>query len=297
MPSGRHIDALPWSFLHIGADAGLARWQRDRSMPGGNAAVLQLPARLRRFLRPMVRASKVLEAMRDLPVTDSRTLLGEAPVLVLAPHPDDESLGCGGLIAGHNARGHDAHVMILTDGAASHPHSLEYPAARLAALRMREARAAIVALGLPVDRIDFLGLPDGRAPLSGKRLADAAACVAAHALSRRVRTICTTLPHDPHHDHRAAYRLGQLVARAIGARLLLYPVWTWTVPPTGWLPDTPVVQGARLDITRHLEAKRRAIACHRSQITDLIRDDPCGFRMSPEFLAIFDWPFEVFVDG
>ena len=271
--------------------------ERDQLMPGGNAAVLHVPACVGRFLQPMVRASTVLEAMRDLPVTDSRTLLGEAPVLVLAPHPDDESLGCGGLIAGHHADGHDAHVMVLTDGAASHPRSREYPPARLAALRKQEARAAIVALGLPVDRIDFLELPDGRSPLNGKHLRDAATRVAAHALSHRVRTICTTLPHDPHHDHRAAYRLGQLVARTIGARLLLYPVWTWTLPPTAWLPDTPAVHGARLDITGHLAAKRRAIACHRSQITDLIRDDPTGFRMSPEFLAIFDWPFEVFVDA
>ena len=235
--------------------------------------------------------------MRDLPVTDSHTLLGEAPVLVLAPHPDDESLGCGGLIAEHHSRGHDAHVMVLTDGAASHPRSRDYPPTQLAALRMQEARAAIGALGLPVDRIDFLGLPDGRAPLNGKHLHDAADRVAAHAVSRHVRTICTTLPHDPHHDHRAAYRLGQRVARAIQARLLLYPVWTWTLPSTALLPATPAVHGARVDITRHLAAKRRAIACHRSQITDLIQDDPTGFRMSPEFLAIFDWPFEVFVDA
>jgi LmbE family N-acetylglucosaminyl deacetylase len=267
-----------------------------KPMPGGNAAVLHLPARLRRFVQPMVRASAVLEALRELPVADARSVLGEAPVLILAPHPDDESLGCGGLMAEHHARGHDVHVMVLTDGAGSHPRSREYPAARLTSVRMLEARAAIAALGLPADRIDFLGLPDGRAPLSGRRLKDAVSRIAAHARARGVRTICTTWPHDPHHDHLAAYRLGQLAAREVGARLLLYPVWTWTLPPTAWVSDMPV-RGARLDITPHLAAKRRAIACHRSQITDLIRDDPTGFRMSPEFLAIFDWPFEVFVDA
>jgi len=258
--------------------------------------MLHLPARLRRYLRPMVRAGAVLDALRDLPVADSGTVLGAEPVLVLAPHPDDESLGCGGLMAEHYARGHDVHVMVLTDGAGSHPRSREYPPARLVALRMAEARAAIAALGLPEDRIDFLGLPDGHAPLNGRRLKEAASRVAAHAISRGVRTICTTSPHDPHRDHRAAYRLGQLVAREVGARLLLYPVWTWTLPPTAWVSKMRV-RGARLDIARHVTAKRRSIACHRSQITDLIRDDPTGFRMSPEFLAIFDWPFEVFVDA
>jgi len=81
----------------------------------------------------------------------------------------------------------------------------------------------------------------------------------------------------------------------VGARLLGYPVWTWSLPPTGWLPDAPL-RGARLDITRHLAAKRSAIACHRSQLTDLIQDDPSGFRLSPAFMAIFEWPFEVFIN-
>jgi LmbE family N-acetylglucosaminyl deacetylase len=141
--------------------------------------MLHLPARIRRYLQPMVRVSTVLQALRDLPVEDSRAVLGEEPLLVLAPHPDDESLCCGGLIAEHHARGHDVHVMVLTDGTGSHPHSREYPPARLAALRMQEAREAISALGLPEDRIEFLGLRDGHAPLSGKELNDAAARVAA----------------------------------------------------------------------------------------------------------------------
>jgi hypothetical protein len=57
------------------------------------------------------------------------------------------------------------------------------------------------------------------------------------------------------------------------------------------------VQGWRLDTTRHLPAKRRAIAAHRSQTTDLIDDDPNGFRLPDEFLALFTRPFEVFLSG
>jgi LmbE family N-acetylglucosaminyl deacetylase len=154
--------------------------------------MLRLPARFRRFLQPMVRVSTVLEALRDLPVADPRTIVGEQSLLVLAPHPDDESLGCGGLIAEHHARGHDVHVMVLTDGTGSHPRSREYPATRLASLRMEEARAAMVALGLPEDRIDFLGLPDGHVSLNGRPFNDAAARIARYARSHDVRAICTT---------------------------------------------------------------------------------------------------------
>jgi LmbE family N-acetylglucosaminyl deacetylase len=244
----------------------------------------------------MVRAGTVLEGLRDLPVVDLPTLVGEQPVLVLAPHPDDESLGCGGLIAECRTRGRDVYIVVLTDGSGSHPRSQEFAGKRLTTLRMEEGRAAIRVLGLLDDRITFLDLRDGQAPVKGKVFNDVVARIAEHGRERRVGTICTTWQHDPHHDHYAAFRIGQEVAWKIGARLLCYPVWGWTIPVDAWLPATPV-RGARLDITRHLTVKQHAIACYRSQITDLIRDDPTGFRLSPEVLSIFDWSFEVFSEA
>ncbi len=229
--------------------------------------MLHIPGGLRRYVQPVARAGAVLDALRDLPVTTPQALLGERPILVLAPHPDDESLGCGGLIAECQASGRPVYVLVLTDGAGSHPRSREYPAERLVSLRADEARAAVASLGLPEDRIDFLGLPDGHAPLRGSQLQVVAQRIAAHARAREVGTICTTWPHDPHRDHRAAYRLGARVAREIGAKLLCYPVWGWTVPPMAWLPAIPI-SGARLDIATYLAVKRRAIACHRSQMTE-----------------------------
>jgi len=114
--------------------------------------------RLRRYLRPMVRAGDVLDALRNLPLTDCRTLLRECPVLVLSPHPDDESLGCGGLFAACHEHGLPAYAAFVTDGAASHLHSREYPPARLAASRETEARSALLTLDLAEDRIEFLRL-------------------------------------------------------------------------------------------------------------------------------------------
>jgi LmbE family N-acetylglucosaminyl deacetylase len=258
--------------------------------------MLRVPGRLRRFLQPMVPAESVLRAFRELPLADFDTLLGEGPVLVLAPHPDDESLGCGGLLAACRERGRPAYVLVLTDGAGSHPGSRQYPPEKLVALRQAEATEAAAALGLDAAHIGFLGLPDGQAPHRGKRFDAAVEQVAAHARARQIGTICTTWAHDPHPDHHATYRIGRRVAERIGAKLLCYPVWGWTIPPQAWLPAAPV-RGARLDIAGHLPAKRRAIACHRSQLTDLIHDDPTGFRLSPEVLALFDRPFEVFSEA
>lgn len=257
--------------------------------------MLRLPGRLRHLLQPMVRADSILQALSNLPQTDCRNLVRDRPVLVLAPHPDDESLGCGGLLAACRDHGVHAHVIVLTDGAGSHPRSRQYPPTKLAALRENEARAAVRALGLGDDQIAFLGLPDGKAPIVGRRFADAVARVAEFACAREIGTICTTWAHDPHPDHQAANLIGQQVAQDTGARLLCYPVWGWTVPPHAWLPAMQV-RGSRLNIADYLPAKRRAIACHRSQYTDLIRDDPDAFRLSKEVLALFDRPFEVFCE-
>jgi len=257
--------------------------------------MLHIPARLRRFVSPMMQAGPVLETLRNLPLRSSTDLFGSAPLLVLAPHPDDESLGCGGLIADCQARGQAVHVLVLTDGSGSHPNSRAWPPARLVALRAEETRAAVAALGLAEDRVGFLGLPDARAPLRGAPLRATAQRVAEHARARGIGTICTSWPGDPHTDHVAAYRAAALAAPMIGARLFCYPVWGWTLPAHAWVPPTPS-RGANIDITPYVAAKRRAIACHRSQYSDLIDDDPDAFKMSPEFVAHFARPSEVFID-
>jgi LmbE family N-acetylglucosaminyl deacetylase len=255
-----------------------------------------LPSRLMRHFAPMVQAPKIIGQFYELPFVDPSVLVGKGGVLVLAPHPDDESIGCGGLIAAGSERGVDIHVMVITDGSASHPKSREFPKPRLVSLRESEVRAAMVELGLPDSRIAFLQLPDGNAPRRGRRLAAAAARIAEYARTRGITTIATTWAHDPHPDHEAAYLLGCAAARSIEARLLCYPVWAWTLTDHAWLPAKPI-RGVRIDITRHRAAKHRAIACHRSQFSDLIQDDPTAFRLTQEQLTAFDKPFEVFIEA
>jgi LmbE family N-acetylglucosaminyl deacetylase len=241
-------------------------------------------------------AQDVLARMAALPFAGLDDILAPGPALLLAPHPDDETLGCGGLIAESCALGRELHVLIVTDGTGSHAGSRAWPAERLRALREREALQAVGELGLPADRIAFLGLRDTEAPHDGTALDEVVARIAAHATERGARTILATWRHDPHGDHAAVSRMGAAVARATRARLLEYPVWGWTLPPDQALDDAPV-RGWRLDVTRHLPTKRRAIAAHRSQTTDLIDDDPNGFRLPDEFLALFTRPFEVFLSN
>lgn len=238
--------------------------------------------------------SDVLAAMSGLPLAPLDAILPPGPALVLAPHPDDETLGCGGLIAEACTQGRDIHVLVVTDGTGSHAGSRAWPAPRLRALREGEIREAARRLGLGQDHISFLGLRDTQAPHDGPAFENAVAAVASHAAARGVAAILATWLHDPHADHVATARIAREAAPRTGARLVSYPVWGWTLPPGQMLPDAPI-RGWRLAIARHLPAKRRAIAAHRSQTTDLIDDDPNGFRLTDEFLALFIRPFEVFL--
>ncbi|CAH2599104.1 PIG-L family deacetylase [Rhodovastum atsumiense] len=218
---------------------------------------------------------------------------GTAPVLVLAPHPDDETLGCGGLIATLRARGQRVHVAVLTDGSGSHPDSRRFPPARLARLRAREVTAALQVLGVRAEDISFLGCLDGAVPRAGPAFRGIAATLLALLRVSGARTLLTTWIHDPHPDHQAAAKLAWLACRDAGARLAWFPIWGWRLDSAA-IPG-PAPRGVRLDIGAHLPAKRRAIAAHASQTSALIADDPRGLRLPPDVVALFETPWETFI--
>ena len=168
-------------------------------------------------------------AESDLPLVDDLApLLGDqGGALVLAPHPDDESLGCGGLLAACAAAGRAARVLVISDGTGSHPRSQAWPPAKLAALRQEETRAAIGLLGLDPDHdIGFLGLADTAVPTEGPSFEAAVQGVLDFAGRQPVSLFCTW-QHDPHRDHAASFAIAVAAARALpqGTRLFAYPVW------------------------------------------------------------------------
>jgi len=238
----------------------------------------------------MTTASHVLFAMRQLPCVDLDTLLGLERPLILAPHPDDESLGCGGLIAACCQRGRPPFVVILTDGAASHPGSSAYPPDRLRALRAQETRRAVARLGLAPDDLAFFSYPDTALPSSP----EVSARVARLAQEQACSVMFAPWLHDPHCDHESAAIIARDAAHLAGCRLLSYPVWGWLLPPDQQIPVN-TVSGYKLPIPAHLQIKQSAVAAHASQYTGLIDDSPNGFRLPRELLAVFEQPYEVFL--
>jgi LmbE family N-acetylglucosaminyl deacetylase len=242
-----------------------------------------------------VTAGDCHRAWRELPEGSLNDIIGGGTCLILAPHPDDESLGCGGLIAACVAAGRSPLVAILTDGAGSHSNSRAFPPARLRARRAQEARDAVGVLGLREDRLVFLDQPDAAAPVDGPGFEGVVATLLA-LIGKEPDCSAIVVPwrYDPHCDHEAAALLGAAVVSVTGVKHVAYPVWGWTLAADAVIPET-VIDGFRLDISRFLAAKRVAIQAHESQYGDLITDDPDGFRLPAGLLSVFEVPFETFV--
>jgi len=246
----------------------------------------------------VVKASAFLRAAEALPLASVAEIVGPGPLLVLAPHPDDESIGCGGLIAAAVAACIAVRIAVLSDGAASHPGVAR---ATMAALRAAEAREAARRLGVAADAVAFLDLPDGALPDAGPARAEAVAALLA--FCDQPGTVVATWRHDPHCDHTATWAVATALLRERPrARLLAYPVWGWAYayPIAGFdVPNEPELGGApegwRLPIAELLPTKQRAIHAHRSQLEGAIMG---GFRLPDEMLRLASRPFEVFLkDG
>ncbi|WP_219904545.1 PIG-L deacetylase family protein [Stenomitos frigidus] len=232
-----------------------------------------------------------------LPLRSVQTITGS--VLVVAPHPDDETLGCGGAIALLRTLGYPVQILVMSDGTMSHPRSLKYPTPRLQALREAETLEAMSILGVSEAAVTFLRLQDGSIPTStspGRQEVVARCRTWLEPL--QPATIFLPWRADPHPDHRATWTLMRAALADFNEapRMIEYPIWDWDPEQQGALANFTQVMGWRLDIRSMLETKQAAIAAYRSQTTNLIDDDPDGFQLTPEMLANFARPWEVYLE-
>jgi LmbE family N-acetylglucosaminyl deacetylase len=234
--------------------------------------------------------------------------------VVFSPHPDDETLGCGATIALKRRAGARVTVVEMTDGAASHPILIEPVALR--EVRAAEARAAAAVLGVAAEDVVLLGYPDGALATCAD---DAIERVAAALETLRPREVFVPYRDDGHADHVATCA----IVRAALARCAFpppvvyeYPVWFlhhWPLVDESAHGRVPVlstllwgVRGARrlrrefgsaTDARDVLALKRRALECHRSQMTRPAGDSS-WFSLADisggDFLGLFLGAREVF---
>lgn len=218
--------------------------------------------------------------------------------LVIAPHPDDESLGCGGAIALLRQQQQPVAVLFVSDGSMSHPNSQKYSAEARRNLREREAQNALAILGVSSSDIAFFRLPDTQVPTEQSALFEKTTTHICQYLRHiRPQTVLVPWRRDPHGDHRATW---QLLRAAVDrsehfVRWLEYPIWVWASSQAEDMPTTTEGTWFRLDIRQTLEQKRQAIAAHASQTTPLIDDDPKGFTLSSEMISHFTQPYEYYL--
>ncbi len=220
---------------------------------------------------------------------DEVSLDGVEELVVVSAHPDDETLAAGGLMATAAGRGIAMHVIIVTDGSASHPQSPTHSSDDLARRRAREAFEAI-SIVAPTASLSLLGFPDGAVRENREAIEAELREQLSHSSARTL--VLAPWRGDGHRDHRI---VGEVTARAaadLRRPLLEYPVWMWHWGAPDSVPLTEA-QVATLEPDA-LRVKRRAIAAHATQVaplSDLAGDE---VMLSSEFLEHFDEPRELF---
>lgn len=237
----------------------------------------------------------------EAPLLPSEHVRTFGPTLVVAAHPDDEALGCGGTIALLRQAGLPISVLILTDGAASHPGSVRYPPSVLGALRQAESLAGLGHLGVEPEQVVFLGLADGAVPEADTREGKLAVDLVHRAVQgwQGLHTVLCPWRRDPHGDHRAAWSLvtAALATGASVVRRLEYPIWSMVHPAPHEIPEPGEASVFRVDTGGVREQKHAAVMAHRSQTTGLIDDAAISKCLTEEVLAIFARPCELFIEA
>lgn len=257
---------------------------------------MRLPAVVKSPVRRALRlAARAWLRLRSRPLVFDRP---GSVALVIAPHPDDEAFGCGGVIALRRERGLPVHIAYLTDGSASHPGHPTMTPWKLVSQRILEARAAMGALGVSEEHLHFLCAPDGLLsrlpPLSAdslvaelKKLLDDTGADEIFIPSR----------HDASAEHMAAHALIERALNAVDKkpRCYEYTVWSWWNPRFLSRPALASRHVYRVARGLHTSAKARAIRLYQTQVAP-VAPWPSPL-LSPEFLDAFTASSEYFFES
>lgn len=185
---------------------------------------------------------RVKEATRSLAIRLCRLFLRwrsrpyrlrTEPCIVFAPHQDDETLGCGALIARKRNEGLPVHVVFITDGGASHTGHPFVTATEVGAMRRREAFSALAILGVESGAIHFLNEADGTLNnLTAARQAGLVTQLTALLADIQPGEIFLPCRPDGSTEHDAAFGFvcAALARAKVRPDVWQYPVWTWWNP-------------------------------------------------------------------
>ena len=227
--------------------------------------------------------SEYLGVMRSLDIGHPRQ------VIVVAPHPDDEVLGVGGLLQHFVATESPIEVLAVTDGEGSHPFASVFRTSELGRVRPQKSPLALRRLGCRTLKVTRLGLPDGEVAEHEDRLRDALA-VRAHEDDLWLAPWSS----DGHPDHDACGRVTCSTAGKHWVRSLSLLIWAWH-----WADPAGVPWGKcrRFYLDRpSLDRKRWSIEAFGSQIRPFGSAPGDAPVLPPPVLARFHRSYEVYVE-
>ena len=213
-------------------------------------------------------------------------------LVVVAAHPDDETLGAAGLIRRVHCGGGGITIIVATDGEASHPRSRSHTRTDLSSIRRVEVLRAVHTLA-PGARVLFLGLPDGELRENSRAL-ESALCAVLDALPAAASRTLVVAPWsgDGHRDHRVTAECVLRVVDQRGVRHLGYPIWLWH---WGRPDDVPWEAASALSLTPgERSIKARALRSHVSQTQALSEAPGDEAIVSESMQAHFDRDTELF---
>jgi len=234
----------------------------------------------------------LVHVLQTLFAFTSETIKADWPsrsALVIAPHPDDETLACGATILRLREQGVRVRLVLVTDGCASAARETMRPA-QLARLRQNEMQKAARLLGVPETDIVFLAYPDGQAAAHRDQIKQD---LAAQIWLCSPEWIFAPYSHDAHPDHRAIGEALEALCKAgkISCRILAYPMWYW---PRLALKELFHAAPRRKISTRgFLEHKALAMGAYHSQTGALASAADLDEAFLQQNLCAYEWFFDV----
>jgi LmbE family N-acetylglucosaminyl deacetylase len=215
------------------------------------------------MITPVVQEAEWMPLLSDLP----RWQPPEKRTVVISPHPDDETLGSGGLIARLRSKGTDVTVIAVTDGENAYEDG-----PRLGEIREIEQTNALAKLGVDPQHVIRFRFPDSGLKGCERRVAEVLESVVpanAHVIA--------PWRFDFHPDHEVCGRAADAIARDKEVQITSYFFWTWH------RGDRKTIDGHQLvslPLTPdEIRAKQDALRCHQSQL-----QRAGGFPILPDYL-------------
>lgn len=243
-------------------------------------------------IKNMIRKIRIMIIQNLYTITLRQKYVSSSPALIVAPHPDDETFGCSGLIAEKVRKSSKVYILFLTAGEKSlHTVAKE----QIQHERRQSAILAMQALGLNEKHLLWLDLSDGGIP----RKHDEEFGVVVDEIVKVIERTGAKEVYAPHYfegwsDHIAAHEITVEAVKNFGNKVdfYLYWVWTWYYLSVVNMFKLPKSKMFKLPIRSVYDKKHLAIEAYTSNKTQ--NGEPYMGHLPKIFMKSFSWPYEVY---